>query len=125
MKSGLYSCQDSDSTSTPVCLICRCLVACADQGLTDSDVSARELYGNALEQRLFVHLDLERRSEVCTILLQAGGEGGEAVSKCTLDIFYDRSYTLRPVLGVPSAPWEASWRYCIDCPPPHTIPPGP
>ncbi|KAI9571928.1 hypothetical protein HD554DRAFT_2300345 [Boletus coccyginus] len=45
--------------------------------LSNSDVSARELYARALEQRLFVHLDLERRSEVCTILLQAGSQGGE------------------------------------------------
>ena len=90
-KPGLCSCQDSDSTSTPVCPIYRCFIVCVDQSLTDSDASARELYANAIEKRLFVDLDLERRSEVCTILLQTGGEGGEAVSKCALDIFYDCS----------------------------------
>ncbi|KAG8215319.1 hypothetical protein J3R82DRAFT_8910 [Butyriboletus roseoflavus] len=45
---------------------------------SNSDASARELYANALEQRLFAGLELERRAEVCTILLQAGSEGGEA-----------------------------------------------
>lgn len=91
-KYGLCLFQDLGFTSTPVGLIFQCLIACADQDLTDSDASARELYANALEQRLFVDLALERRSEVCTILLQAGGEGGEAVSKRTSDIFYACSY---------------------------------
>lgn len=62
------------------------------RGLTDSDASVRELYANALEQRLFVDLDLERQLEVCSILLQAGSEGGEAVSICTLNIFRACSY---------------------------------
>lgn len=65
------------------------LVACTDQRLTDSDASARDLYADALEQRLFANLSLERRSEVCTILSQAGSEGGDAVSKCALGVLCD------------------------------------
>lgn len=68
------------------------MIGRADRALTDSDASARELYANALEQRLFVDFALERRAEVCTILLQAGGEGGEAVSKHTSGGFYDCSF---------------------------------
>ncbi|KAF9238673.1 hypothetical protein BU15DRAFT_88298 [Melanogaster broomeanus] len=45
---------------------------------SNSGTSARMLYANALEQRLFAGLDLEKRLEVCTVLLQAGAEGGEA-----------------------------------------------
>lgn len=60
----------------------------ANPSFTDSDATARELYANALEHRLFTGLNLERRSEVCTILLQAGGEGGEAVRKRTLNICF-------------------------------------
>ncbi|KAG9310969.1 hypothetical protein JVU11DRAFT_8847 [Chiua virens] len=44
---------------------------------SNSDASVRKLYTDAIEQRLFMDLDLERRSEVCAILLQAGSEGGE------------------------------------------------
>ncbi|KAF9221723.1 hypothetical protein BS17DRAFT_710411 [Gyrodon lividus] len=45
---------------------------------SNSSISARMLYANALEQRLFAGLALEKRSEVCTVLLHAGAEGGEA-----------------------------------------------
>ncbi|KIJ18295.1 hypothetical protein PAXINDRAFT_97715, partial [Paxillus involutus ATCC 200175] len=45
---------------------------------SNSSTSARMLYADALEQRLFAGLDLEKRSEICTVLIQAGAESGEA-----------------------------------------------
>ncbi|KAF8440039.1 hypothetical protein L210DRAFT_3760928 [Boletus edulis BED1] len=45
---------------------------------SNSDAAARKLYVNALGQRIFSQLDPEKRSEICTVLLQAGCEGGEA-----------------------------------------------
>ncbi|KIJ60905.1 hypothetical protein HYDPIDRAFT_42974 [Hydnomerulius pinastri MD-312] len=44
---------------------------------SNSSTSARMLFANALEQRLFSGLDLDKRSEICVVLLQAGAEGGD------------------------------------------------
>lgn len=46
--------------------------------LSNANVTARTLITAALEERLFVDLDLDKRVEVCIVLLRVGGEGGEA-----------------------------------------------
>ena len=99
-----------------------CLYVLID--LIDSDASARELYASALEQRLFADLDLEKRSEVCMILLQAGSEGGEAVCNAhrVSSMF---AYTPCSVLGVSNSTRKTCQRRCNYRPTSRTVPTRP
>ncbi|KAG6334786.1 hypothetical protein ID866_4304 [Astraeus odoratus] len=46
---------------------------------SNANRDARTLLASTLEQRLFTSLDLERRSEICILLLRTSAQGGEAL----------------------------------------------
>ncbi|OJA15136.1 hypothetical protein AZE42_07566 [Rhizopogon vesiculosus] len=43
----------------------------------NANTSVRQLFSDALEDRLFAHLDLERQVQVCDVLLSAGSSGND------------------------------------------------
>ncbi|KAH7920221.1 hypothetical protein BV22DRAFT_1199044 [Leucogyrophana mollusca] len=65
--------EQKDNTTWPVFIAAlRCYLQ------SNSIPIARVLFGEALEKGLFAGLILERRAEICIVMLQAGTSGGEA-----------------------------------------------